>query len=344
MKKKLKPGPATALLDAHVAFVIEQLGGKKLRPFVEELVDAALDEAGALPLEALVSRETVKAALRHYLVEFDLGERLPEVIRDLARALHDNPAHDRTRLGDLLSQARFEELLDQCLALRPMRRQVVEAVIGSPFYERMASDLLYNGIRDYLVRGAAVSSFIPGARSAMKLSRAVIGRATSGIEASLEEGIKKYLGSSVGRVSLKTAEPMLDGTHDPVLREAAVESWRHFGKTRLGELRASLSSGDMEGIYLTLLACWKDLRTTPFVRTAIDDGVERYFAKYGTQTVNSLLDDCGIARSRIADEAQRFAPQLVQALHKARRLEPLVRGVLEPFYRSGRVEAALKDL
>lgn len=332
------------LLDAHVAFVIEQLGGKKLRPFVEELLNATLDAAGTQTLESLVSRETVKAAITHYVVDFELGNRAQEIIRDLARALHDNPAHDRTRLADLLSQARFEELVDQVLALQSVRRQLVTEVIGSPVYERMASDLLYNGIRDYLMRGAAVSAFIPGARSAMKLSRAVIGRATSGIEASLEEGIKKYLGSSVGRVSLKTAEPMLDGTHDATLREAAVKSWQHFGKTRLGDLRGQLSAGDMEPIYLTLLECWKELRTTPLVHAVISDGVARFFDKYGEQPLDAFLDQLSISRSRIADEAQRFGPQIFQALQKAGRLDALVRGILEPFYRSGRVEAALKDV
>ncbi|MGQ0697155.1 MAG: hypothetical protein ACT4PZ_02820 [Panacagrimonas sp.] len=342
MKKKPKAGPAEALLEAHVAFVLEQLAGDPLNTLLENLLDTALEEAAQITLESVVTLDMIKATARTYAVELELGGGIPELVGDIARALHAHPVHDRTRLSDLISQRRFEDLLDHALALKSVRSRLVGEVIASPLYESIASDLLYNGIRDYLTRGAGASISIPGARSAMKFGRAVIGRATSGLESALEENIKKHIGHSVGQVSEKTAQSLLDGEHDAALREVALDSWRHIRNARVGDLREDLSALDVEELFVTLYEWWKELRKTPFMGAMIDAGIERFFDRFGAQTLAELLDDLGISRSMMLDEALRFAPHVLQALNAAGRVEPVVRQLLAPFYRSGRVEAVLK--
>ena len=63
MKKKPKAGPAEALLEAHVAFTLEQLSGAGLRPLIEDLLDTALAEAAGITLESVVTRDMIKAGL-----------------------------------------------------------------------------------------------------------------------------------------------------------------------------------------------------------------------------------------------------------------------------------------
>ena len=338
--KKTRPKPADALLEAHVDFVLEQLHGAPLATLIESLLDTVLADAAALRLEQMVTRDMIKATARTYAVELDLQGGIPELVGDIARALHVHSLHAHTRLGDLVPQRRFEDLLDHVLALKPIRQRLVGELIASPLYERIASELLYNGIRDYLAR-ANPPAIIPGARSAMNLGRAVVRRATAGFEDVVEDGIKRHIGRSVGSISRKTAQPLLDGERDAALREAALDSWRRLRGLSIGELRGDLSALDVEELFVTLYEWWKELRTTPFIGAMIDTGIDTFFDKYGDATLAELLEDLGIDRGLMRREALRFAPHVIAQVHEAGRLEPLVRRLLEPFYRSGRVEKAL---
>lgn len=340
MKKSKSKSPAEALLEAHVAFILDQLGGVQLPLVIESILDNALRDAADLKLEQMVTRDMIKATARTYAIELDLQGGIPELIGDIARALHAHPVHERTRLADLISERRFEDLLDHVLALKSIRRRLVGELIASPLYERIASDLLYNGIRDYLARSNLPAN-IPGARSALKLGRAVVKRATAGFEDAMEDGLKRYIGRSVGGVSQKTAQSLLDGEHDDALREAALDSWQRLRELRIGELREDLSSLDIEEIFVTLYECWKELRGTEFIGAMIDSGIETFFDKYGESSLADLLEDLGIDRPLMLREALRFAPHVLAQLHAANKLEPTVRRLLEPFYRSGKVEKIL---
>lgn len=338
--KKTRAGPAQALLDAHVAFTVEQLSGKGLASLIENLLGFALDQASGIVLQEVVTPEMIKATARAYAIELDLGGGIPELIGDIARALHAHPIHARTRLSDLISQRRFEDLLDHALALKSIRRRLIGELIRSPLYESIASELLYNGIRDYLAR-SHIADGIPGARSALRLGRAMVKRATAGFEDAMEDSLKRHIGHSLGVVSQKTAQPLLDGAHDEALREVALDSWRRLRALSIGELREDLSALDVEELFVTLYECWKELRTTPFIGAMIDTGIDAFFDKYGEQTLANLLEDLGIDRALMLAEAMRFAPHVLTQLHSAGRLEPAIRHGLEPFYRSGRVEQVL---
>lgn len=340
MKKSKKTSPADLLLDAHVAFVLDQLVGEGFEALIDQLLDLALAEADVAKLDQMVTRDVIKATARTYAIELDLQGGIPELVGDVARALHAHPIHETTRLGDLLSQRRVEDLLDHVLALKALRRRLIEEIIESPLYEDIASDLLYNGIRDYLARsGEGVK--IPGAASAFKLGRAVVKRATAGFEDALEDGIKRHIGRSVGSVSQKTAGALMDGTHDASLRSAALASWQRIRKLRIGELREDVTALDIEELFVTLYECWKELRGTRFLGAMIDAGVDAFFDKYGEQTLSDLLADLGIDRVLMRHEALRFAPRVLEKLNSAGRLEPLVRELLAPFYRSGAVERVI---
>ncbi len=341
--KKTKLKPVEALLEAHVAFVVEQLGGVQLQPLIETLLDTALEDARDLKLEQMVTRDMIKATARTYAIELDLQGGIPELIGDIARALHAHPVHERTRLADLISQRRFEDLLDHVLALKSIRRRLVGELIASPLYERIASDLLYNGIRDYLAR-SSLPAGIPGAASALKLGRAVVKRATAGFEDAMEDGLKRHIGRSVGSVSQKTAQSLLDGEHDDALREVALDSWQRLRELRIGELREDLSALDVEELFVTLYECWKELRGTDFIDSMIGTGIDTFFDKYGEASLADLLEDLGVDRALMLREGLRFGPHVLAQLRAAGKLEPAVRRMLEPFYRSGKVEKILATL
>lgn len=342
MKRKPR-GPAEALLKAHVAFMLEELTGPGLKALIESVLDGLLEDADRITLEQAVTRDMIKATARTYAIELDLKGGIPELIGEVARALHGHPVHGRTRLADLMPDRRFRELLDHALALKSVRARIVHGVIRSPLYESFASELLYNGIREYLGSNP-IARGIPGARSAMKLGKAVMSRATAGFDGVIEDGIKRHIGRTVASISERTARPLIDGEHDEGLREVAIESWLQVRHTRLGDVVGNLSPIEVEELFVTLYETWRELRGTGFIGEMIEAGIDTFFDKYGAASLAELLEDLGITRPLMLAEAMRFGPHVIGALQEQGLLEGSIRRLLERFYRSGRVEAVLEKL
>lgn len=338
-KPKLSP-TAAALLDAHVGFVLEELVGEGLGGLIESVLDGLLADAAQITLEQAVTRDMIKATARTYAIELDLKGGIPELVGEIARTLHAHPIHADTRLSDLMSDRRFADLLDHVLALKSVRARLVGEVIASPIYENFASELLYNGIREYLGSNALTRG-IPGARAAMNLGKAMVSRATAGFEGAIEDGIKRHIGRTVASVSARTAQPLIDGDHDDALRELALESWGSLRRARLSDWVGQLSSIEVEELFVSLYETWRELRETRFISAMIEAAIDAFFDKYGATTLAELLEDLGISRPIMLAEAMRFGPHVLTALHAQGLIEPFVRRMLERFYGSGRVEQVL---
>lgn len=331
---------AQALFEAHVKFVIDELGGAALKTLIEEEVDAALATAAQLKLGDAVTREMIKDTARVYAVELELGPGVPELVGEVARALYAHAAHDKTRPRDLVSDQQFAELLDKGLELKSLREKLIREVVTSPLYAGFASDLLYRGITGYLAQNA-VTRNIPGASSVMKLGRAALSKAKPDLEASLEEGLKKYISRSVQASTEASAEFLIEHADPELLREIGLDTWQKIKKMPIGALREDLASRDIEEIFVDVYEVWRSLRKTDYYRVLIEAGIDAFFDRYEDATLAELLDDLGVTRAMMIAEGLRYGPAVIKKLHKKKLLEPIVRRRLQGFYASPAIAAVL---
>ncbi|MFN3587398.1 MAG: hypothetical protein ACK4UT_07835, partial [Moraxellaceae bacterium] len=152
MAKRMHP-KAALLLDAHIAFITQQLTGKQLEARIADEIDHLLRDAESIRLNEAVTRDMIKDTVRGYAVELELSGAIPELVGDIARALYANPVHDFTTLGDLLPDHLFEEFLDKALELRELRERLIHDVVANPVYAALASDMLIEGLRGYARQG-----------------------------------------------------------------------------------------------------------------------------------------------------------------------------------------------
>lgn len=335
-----KASIADALLEAHVAYVLDQLEGEVLATHIREAVDQLLLDAKKLKLNDVVTRQQIKDTARTYAAELELKGGIPELVGELARRIYENPDLAETTAADVVSDRTVADLLDKGLELQSLREAIVRGVIDSPLYARFASELLYNGIKGYLAQNA-ITDNIPGARSMMKLGKAVMSRATPSLEATVEEQLKRYIGKSIGAVSQRSVGPLISADNNRFLREALLDAWEQLKAMPFGELRPHLSSLDIEEFFVAGYEFWRELRQRSIYTALIDAGIDGFFDKYGKHSLAVLLDDLGIGAELMVHEALRHAPHALQALKKKKLLEPTVRRYLEPFYRS---EAVAKIL
>jgi len=334
---KKKPAAAEALLEAHVQFMLAQLQGATLRERVEREVDALLADAERLRLEQVVTREAVKETVRVYAVKLELNAGIPELVADIAQRLHGHPVHARTRLGELLSDQQFREILDKLLEMEDLRQRLLDESVSNPVYSALAADIVYHGIKGYLGQNKLTGN-IPGARTAMKLGKSVISRATPGLEGAIEERLKGYVSKNIQSTLSESRRFLLDRFDAESIREVALDLWARLKRAKVSSFRDYLRAADLEDFFVIGYEYWHSLRKTDWYVTLIDAGVDGFFDRYGAVSLGELLEEIGINRDMLVADAMRFAPKAIEGLGRNGLLEGMIRRNLEGFYRSGAVE------
>lgn len=328
-----KAGLAEALLEAHVQYIVEEIGGAGLKALVAEEVDAALLLAGKLTVGSLVSRKQIKDTAAVFASEVEFGPGLPELVGEIARRIHAHEIHAKTTPGDLLTDQHLEDFTDQILELDGLRDKIIRAAVTSPLYADFASDLLYSGITGYLAQ-SNVAKNIPGASSMLKLGRAALSVATPKLESSIEEGLRKYIAKAVQASTTRSAEFLISHASPKLLKELTLDTWDKLRDEPVGVLRDDISDTAVEELFVTGFEAWRHLRKQDWYRIVIEVGIDGFFDKYEDATLAELLEDLGIDRERISDELLRYAPSVIKALKKKKLLEPIVRRRLAGFYGS----------
>ena len=320
---------AAKLLDAHVAFVIEQVTGDSFSDLVEEHVDAALEDVSKLKLKDVVSAKQVKQTARFYAAEMDIAPGIPELVGDISRRVYNHPGHDRTRLEDLLSDKEFREFARKIAEMKELRERIIREAISNPMYADMIGDVLYHGIKNYLANNPLTKN-IPGAQSLMKIGKGLMDKTTP----NLEEGLKKYVNQNTAS-SLRESEHFLHKhLNDDAIYDSAVDIWTKIKHQKVNEFKQYIAEDDVEDAFVIGFDYWRSLREKDYYTGFIDAGVDFFFEKYGSSTLTELLDEVGVSRDMIVRDVMHYVPGVLKALQKKKLLDGVVRRGLEPFYAS----------
>jgi hypothetical protein len=341
MAKRMHP-QAKALLEAHVAYMVDRLSGKSLQTLIETEVDHLMADAEKVTLNEAVTRDMIKETARGYAVELELSGAIPELVGDIARTLYNHPIHNFTTLGDLLPDGLFEEFLDKVLEMRELRERIVHEAVANPVYSALASDVMMEGIRGYAQQGAERARSIPGAAQAARLGQSLFGSALPVLEETLEDNLRKYIQRSLQGILNSSEEFLLGHFNEEKIRELALDIWDLIKDKRLADFKQGISELDVEEFFVIGYETWREVRQTPVYAAMIDSGIDSFFDKYGDSSLREILDEMGITRDIAIRDAMRFAPPVLAMLKKKKLLEPIVRRNLEGFYQSAAFTRALE--
>lgn len=334
------PDTAAALLDAHVDWLIERLEGPALRHQVQTHLDAWLADASRIKLKDVVRREMIHETVRKYAVELKLGGILPELVGEVARSLYGRAVRADTRLQELIPDKAFGEMLDKLLELESLREALVREAVKNPLYAALVSELLYGGIRDYVAGGGIVSR-LPGSRSALQFGKSVVKRASPELGEQVEARVKAFVKAGA-RKQLELSERfLLDAFESDAFREAVCEVWDEYKHETVGSFLGHADSLDIEELFVLGYEYWLHLRQTDFFSDMVNAGIDKVLASLGNRSLSGLLEDIGISREMMLEDAMRFVPPVIKTLKRKRLLEPLVRRELAGFYESERCREIL---
>jgi len=331
---------AEALLNAQIAYMIRRLTGDEYEAWVRAELSTELGNARLLTLNDVMQPDLIRQVVYQFALELDLGGGVLELVAAVARALHGHPIHRQTTLGDILSDAAFEEFLDKVLELRELREHLVEELISNPLYAELATSLLTQGVRGYLDHAVATTR-VPGARSLVRLGRGALQSLPGDFEEALEFRLHDYLRRALQGLLAGSGQTLLE-LADTRMRDSILDIWDNLKGRPIADGLHQLTALDLEEFFVMGYEYWRELRETEFVRAIIDAGIDTFFDNYGQSTLFDLLGEVGIDEDIMIQQAMRFGPPVIRVLHERGMLEALFRRQLEGFYGSPEVAAILE--
>lgn len=324
---------AEQLVDAHVAFELA-LWTKKLPEQIENETEAFFAWAQSTELNQLTNADRVKNAARSLVVDMPLPESIAELVGGIAAHLVALPVNKETQLGDVVSESLLEDSVEQIVALSELRDAIIAGSIESPLFTMLVSDILYNGIRDYLAAGTeklgAVSGFL--AKGAGALGKQIDGQ--------LEKRLRGYIKANAKNIARQSKSFLQTSLNEERLRELVDEVWAIVAQANLS-VADVLQEDELQSMAAYGQRFWLELRQTEYFQTLLNEGIEAYFASYGDKPITEALADVGVGADLIKAEAAALLPPLVQALVDTGYLEALLRRRLGAFYTSKEAAALI---
>lgn len=326
-----KKKKAQALLDAQIEYIIAQASSDELQQLIEKEIDHFYDVIEHYTLNDMVTPEQIKETIKKYSLDLKIHGAIPELVGELAQYIYDHSVHDDNTLNDLLTDAQFSEILEKSLEMEEFRLRVIDQAISNPIYAALVSDLLYNGIKDYLTDNSITKS-LPGASSMMKLGKSVLNSAAPKLEKTIESNVKKYIKKNTNATLKQSQKFLLKALSNEKLTEVALETWDRVKTRKISSFRQFLSTDDIEDFLVLGYEYWKAIRKTSYYETLAVTGVDFFFEKYGDAKLTLILEEVSIKKHMLPDDAMRFAPPIIKILKEQGVIAEFLRRQLEPFY------------
>ncbi|MEQ3635112.1 hypothetical protein [Alcanivorax sp.] len=311
---------ANRLLDGLIRYLLARLSSKQLDSLIVEELDYALERGAGYSLNQWVQAEQVFATAQKYAVKMDISGAIPELVGDIVEQLYDDAIQSEHLVGDVIDEVVVTALLDKFLEI-PLSRESMAWLGRNPVLLALLAGGAQLGLKTLLHQG------LPGPLRS-QLSKRLPERWLASLEIRLQEWLLR-------RTEQLLSDPYLyrDENLDE-LRELVKVAWQDFGQRPVADLKELVSSEDIQELFVIVFDYWRELRHTDYFNAMLEAGVRAFFDKYGDTSLTGLLDELGVTRELMLDDARRFLPPVMAKLQDEGLLEEWLRRHLEGYFQA----------
>lgn len=331
---------AHALLEAHTRHVMNRLSGPALIELLEAETAISWGWMAARPVRTIFDEVQVRDFLLRNVFEMTPGERLLTQIGTIATRALKSPLNSQARLEELLNATEYDHIVDRLIGLEEARRDIIRAVMQNPAVTQLISDLVYNGVKNYLVEDGGLAKKVPGMSSLMKIGKGVMDRMGS-LDAALEGALKSYVKRNT-RATMELSERLVaHALETSKLKAMSRHFWQQIKTMPLDHATRHVREADVKDVVVIGNTLWNHFRQTTHARELLNELVHAWFGQWGDEPVSTVLESLGLDTPRLQHEIKTLLTPIVIELEKSGHLEARVRAHLEVFYSSDEAGKAL---
>lgn len=331
---------AQQLMDAHVQHILNKLAGENLEQLLDIEVEACCDWLSQRNVEELFQQSQINDFLQRNVLDKEPTELFVVQLKKIFWSALQSPLNQETEFQHLLSPQEFQYVVEKGIDLEALRKDIIKSVLESPVYSLLLSDVLYHGIKDFVLEENVIAKKVPGVSSLVKMGQGIMSK-MGGVDTAIEGLIKSYIQKNIEN-SVELSQKFLDKSLDENrIRTVAQQFWENVKFKKLATASAYIDVTDFDDFAFIAKNIWNHLRQTEYSKQLIEQLVQEWFQHWGRDNVLNMLENLGITRSQIVAEAKLLAVPLINEGLLSGYLEERIRAQLEPFYSSDTVTAIL---
>lgn len=338
-----KNDSASQLLELHVKHEVASLKGAKLRKFLQQEADELLDHAGSLTLNRLASEGQVMETIQRVVVNMELDAGIPELAGEMAAQVLNAPVQATTALGEIVTREQATGFVEELLELRHQRERVISEIMAHPVYQELISNVVYQGVVNYLYEDNLITKSVPGVGSMMKFGKRMANKAVPGLDETFERRFKAWLSDSLPGLIGRSEQFLQRALSDDEVRDTVMAAWVAVEDKTIAQLHEGLGDVELQEFVVLGYEFWLQFRKTAYFEGCAQAVVAHLFVKYGDRPLTDLLGDVGVTREVIMAEVDAWAIPLIDVLREEGYIEALVRRRLSGFYKSAAARKVLES-
>lgn len=322
------------MLDAHVAFELRRWQEDSLRATIGEEAGALVAWLETVSLNEVVGSEQVMGFVRRIVVDRPLAPEAVDSIRESVQVALEMLNEDTTPLEALLPRPLYDRIAANVIGMEDLHREVTHQVVTSSVYTMLISNVLYHGIKDFMLSENAISRKIPGATSLVRFGHNAFVNAAPQVEKMIDKRLIAFIHENI-QETIRESERFLNTAVDvPMMESVAGELWSTNSPKTISALSGGIAPAAADELVEVVKEFWLHFRTTHFFLDLVEQVVRNFFLRNGRKSLRALLDELGVTAEMLTDEIHTAVAPAITMACVSGSLEARIRRRLAAFYDS----------
>ncbi len=321
-------------LEAHIAHELNRFKDGSYKQTIEEEVSAIFEWIKKIKLKDVMTARQILGIIKRNVVELPVAGGLTELTGEMSQKVLASRHNKKTALEDIFARKQYDEIVDKVVSLKKTRKDLIKRFVTSPVYSRQISEVLFTGIKEYMLEENIIAKKVPGISSLIKVGKFAVNKTMHSLEIAIEDKVKSYIESNLDNTIKRSERSLNEYFNKTRIIDTSEEVWESIAKTKLNEYFSAIDGNDMEDFIIIGYDFWLHFRKTPYFKGIYTELVKYFFKKYGDRELDVILEDVGVTRKMVICElTEIIAPGIEKALSIGY-LEERIRARLESFYLS----------
>jgi hypothetical protein len=318
---------AQQLLDAHVAFELQQLEGKALQNAINEEVAVLWKWLGKTNIADVLPKKEVKAFVERNK-NIAITEPVKEYILSLVADSREFVEEKDWEVGDILHKKHYDALVDRLLEMEDARNELIGRVVKNPFYADLIANILYNGIKSFTQEGGALQKSPVG--GLFKLGQGLM--QASGLEDAIDTNVKKFISANLQKTLSQNEKYLKEKLSNTQLKKLSNNAWDKVSDFDLKNITKHVKPSRVEKSLPIAEEYWNEVVASKAFNQSVDFVLDHFYKANGKKKVAEVLGDLTITEEKAALEAYHAALPWIAEMKQSGYLEARIRARMEKFY------------
>lgn len=325
---------AQALLEVQLSFIQQQLEQKET---ITQEVMGFFDWFKQQQISSFWSSQHINALLQEQILATPATNHLIQQIEQHIALALQHPHNAQTTVEDVLPVEAIDQIAKYISSKTEHRHRLIKTMVNNPAYTDLLTNIVQQSIQDYLDN--SMTKKIPGVGSLMKMSKAVVERAT---DSSLEDTLRSYLHKNIHKISALSEKLINLHFDDDKLYHLQAKIWHAIKKAPLSTLQQYVLIEDLPHTVSMGEKIWDHIRQTPYMQEQVSFGVNAWVERHQNETFEKLMNDLNIDTPLLRKELYDLIIPIIQHLVDTHYLIDRAREYLTQFYQSEEVQKILE--